>query len=361
MKKLSVKSRRVIWIAVFVLMNAVVLFFTAEADFSKDTPSIKGTIAPGNALFLIGAVLCLFLVLACETIKYVLMMKRLGEKVSPQTAFETAALGKYYDCITPSGAGGQPFQIWFVHSRGYSSGASSSMPLAGFVTMQYGFVIIALIVFIFNNDAIDSVPIKLAAYAGTVMYSLVPTMVVISALAPGASAAIVRFFVRLGAKLRIVKDPDAKIEKTKTALERYSVSLKHIAKSRLLLAELLVFSVLYQVALCSIPYFVVRTFGGDPGFIKSLCMSVFVYASITIVPTPGNSGAAEGSFYLLFSRLDTSGLFWAMLVWRFLCYYSFILIGLIIYAVIAVGKFRNRAGRNAANGSGPGSIEYEEE
>ena len=74
-----------------------------------------------------------------------------------------------------------------------------------------------------------------------------------------------------------------------------------------------------------------RIFGGDLGYLQSLTMCLYVYASVTIVPTPGNAGAAEGSFYLLFDQLDTSGVFWAMLIWRFLCYYLFILMGLGIY------------------------------
>ena len=73
-------------------------------------------------------------------------------------------------------------------------------------------------------------------------------------------------------------------------------------------------------------------------FVQSLCMCVFVYFSVTIIPTPGNAGAAEGSFYILFNQLDTSGLFWAMLIWRFLTYYIFLLTGLAIYGVRAIER-----------------------
>ena len=48
------------------------------------------------------------------------------------------------------------------------------------------------------------------------------------------------------------------------------------------------------------------------------------------------SGAAEGSFYLIFSELDPTGLFWSMLVWRGICYYSYIGIGLLIYGWHAI-------------------------
>ena len=338
------KLLRVLGVIVFLAANAVVLYFTARNDFSKEAPPLTESPFSGKHLvYLLCALGCLLLAIAAETVKYLFMMRRLGERVSARLAFETAVLGKYYDYLTPSGAGGQPFQIWNFRSKGYSSGASSAMPLASFVTMQFGFVLLALCVFLFNNGAIDTVGIKIAAYVGLVFYSIVPILVVLSAISPKTVARIVSFFVRIGGKLRILKDPARTQARAENALKRYSDSLKYIARSKPLLIALFALSIVYQAAICSIPFFVVNAFGGKLGYFDALSMCVFVYASVTIVPTPGNAGAAEGSFYILFNQLDTSGLFWAMLVWRFLCYYAFLLMGLLIYAVHAVERlFRAR-------------------
>lgn len=331
------KLLRVLGFVAFFAANAVVLFFTARNDFSKDAPPLSSSPFSGENLFyLLCALGCLVLAIAAESVKFLLMMHRLGEKVSVRLAFETTVLGKYYDYITPSGAGGQPFQIWNFHRKGYSTGASSAMPLASFVTMQFGFVLLALSVFLFNNGAVDTVGIKIAAYVGLVFYSIVPILVVLSAISPKTVARIVSFFVRIGAKLHLLKHPERTEEKAETALKRYSDSLKVIARSKPLLVALFLLSIVYQASICAIPYYVVHAFGGKLGFIQSMSMCVFVYASVTIVPTPGNAGAAEGSFYILFNQLDTSGLFWAMLIWRFLCYYSFLLMGLLIYGAHAV-------------------------
>ncbi len=341
-KKLN-KTKKRIGLILFILLNAGVLIYTASLEFSKPAPKYRGEpFGLKNILFLVGAIMCVALVLITETVKYMLMMRHLGEKVSVKCAFETAALGKYYDSITPSGAGGQPFQIWHLYSHGYSSGASSAMPLSGFVTMQFGFVFLALFVFIFNNNAISKTALKVTAYIGAFVYMIVPVMIIISALAPQIAAKIVVFFVKIGTALHLVKQPKKSIMKSVKALKNYSNSLKKITNNVRLVILLLALSLVFQTALCSIPYFVIHTFGGNLGFFRALSMCVFVYAAITIVPTPGNSGAAEGSFYLLFSQLETSGLFWAMLVWRFLCYYSFILIGLIIYGYNALIKLRNK-------------------
>ncbi|MBQ3416718.1 MAG: flippase-like domain-containing protein [Ruminococcus sp.] len=333
------KLKKRLGIALFIAFNAVVLYFTAKDEFTKEHTAYTEPFGIANILFILGGVLCLAVVLLSETFKYMLMMKHLKEKVSFRVAFETAALGKYYDCITPSGAGGQPFQIYHLHANGYSDGAASAMPLSGFFTMQFGFVILAIVVFIFNNNAIGSaIGIKITAYIGAVAYTIVPIMIIISAIAPKIAMKIVAFFVKLGAKMHLVKKPNHTIMKAVKGLNNYSVSLKAITNSKGLLAQLLILSTIFQIAIACMPFFAVHTFGGNIDFFQSASMCVYIYAAITIVPTPGNSGAAEGSFYIIFSTLNTSGVFWAMLVWRFLSYYSFIVIGLLIYGCKALEK-----------------------
>lgn len=340
MPKKGNKTLKRLGVILFIIINAVVIYFTAANEFSKEAPPISFSFS--NLLFLLGGILCLVIFLACETIKYMLMMRHLGEKVSFRHALSTAALGKYYDCITPSGAGGQPFQIYYLHSNGYSNGAASAMPLSGFFTMQFGFVILAIFAFIFGNSVIDATGntgIKVTAYFGAFAYTVVPVMIIISGVAPKIAMRIVAFFVKIGAFLHIVKKPNRTIMKSVRSLNNYSVNIKRITNEKKLLIKLMLLSVLEQLALCSMPFFAVRTFDGDLGYFEALYMCLFIQAAISLIPTPGNSGAAEGSFYIVFSSLGTAGTFWAMLVWRFLCFYSFIILGVLVYAYNAVSRF----------------------
>ena len=338
------KLTKRIGIILFVIINALVIYFTAAREFTrKELPPIHFSFT--NVLFLLGGLVCLAIVLGCETFKYILMMRHLGEKVSWRHAFSTAALGKYYDCITPSGAGGQPFQIYYLHSNGYSSGAASAMPLSGFFTMQFGFVILCVFAFIFGNGAMDATGltgIKITAYIGAVAYTVVPLMIIISGVAPKIAMRIVAFFVRLGAAIHLVKRPNHAIMKAVRSLNNYSVNIKKITKDRKLLIKLLVLSTIFQLAMCSMPFFAVRTFDGKLGYFEALFMCVFIQAAVSLIPTPGNAGAAEGSFYIVFSSLGTAGTFWSMLLWRLQCYYSFIIIGVLIYGYIAVTKMREK-------------------
>ena len=96
----SSKLAKRIGIVLFVILNAVVLYFIAKDALSKEPPPVE-PFSFANILFLLGGLMCLAVVLGCETFKYILMMRHLGEKVSVRPAFATAALGKYYDWSLP--------------------------------------------------------------------------------------------------------------------------------------------------------------------------------------------------------------------------------------------------------------------
>ena len=92
------------------------------------------------------------------------------------------------------------------------------------------------------------------------------------------------------------------------------------------------------------PYFVLKMFGAPVSFLHLFASTIYIYASIALVPTPGNAGAAEGAFYLVFSAMGSDGVFWAMLIWRLFSHYSFIAVGAAIYGVNALQNRRSRGG-----------------
>ena len=105
---------------------------------------------------------------------------------------------------------------------------------------------------------------------------------------------------------------------------------------------LILLSLIYRVALCSMPYFVLRMFGVSVQFLPIFASTIYIYASIALVPTPGNAGAAEGAFYLVFSAMKSDGVFWAMLIWRLFSHYSFIIAGALVYAFNAIEAKRKK-------------------
>jgi uncharacterized protein (TIRG00374 family) len=162
----------------------------------------------------------------------------------------------------------------------------------------------------------------------------------------------------LGNKLRIVKDPVGTTEKTLENIKQNANCLKGLAKSPLTLISSILLSFSEQLALCSIAYFTLKFFGFDwqatniIEWVQVLSLCFILYSAISFIPTPGNSGAADLSFYLLFDTglmigaTKIGGLaFPAMITWRILSFYSFVVIGF-IYTTLNKKKAKREQAKN---------------
>ena len=343
-EKAQDRKKKHIWTILFILLNAAVIAATAVNEFSGSSAHKIEFAFSKRALFYLACTgMCLAVLFCAESLKYLLMMRSLGERVSFRAAFETAALGKYYDCITPSGAGGQPFQIHWLHKQGYSDGAASAMTIAGYITMQAGFIFLAAGVFIAWRS-VELEVIRYTAYFGLLLFSLIPFLLALFSFMPNTVRKIISAVIRLCGKLKLVKKPEETTERVVGMLGSYHKSFSAIKKDKATLLLLLLLSLVYRIALCSMPFFVLKMFGAPASFFHVFATTIYIYASIALVPTPGNAGAAEGAFYLVFSAMGSEGVFWAMLIWRIFCHYSFILAGAAIYGVNALRGKRLRGG-----------------
>ena len=139
-------------------------------------------------------------------------------------------------------------------------------------------------------------------------------------------------------KLHLVKNPALTNMKVFRTIVQSSRSIKQIAKSFWTLFLSVLFSVALNCAACSVTYFTLRFFGYDipaNGIKEWLLISqlhLFISSAVSLVPTPGTSGAADLTFYV--PALS----FTAMITWRFLSYYSYIIIGLLTLLYLSVKK-----------------------
>lgn len=328
-------KRKKILVLLFVLLNIVTIGVTALIEFTgSDSDGADNLNFTGLKLhFLVVAFAMFCAVLLVETIKYAVMLKVTTNRSHFGLAFQVATLGKYYDNVTPMGSGGQPFQVHYLSKRNISFGVASALPIVGFLMNQFAFMLLMAIGVIINTSrSFVTSPVLLAsAYIGIIFYVMVPIMVVLFTIMPKALGGILRFLVRIGYKLRLVKHPDETTVKVLHNMEAYRQSLGVLSKTKYLLIIVFIFSLGYQICMCSIPYFVLKAFGAGNAFIDIFFMCVYTYAAVTYIPTPGNAGAAEGTFYALFKTLKSGNIFWAMLIWRFLSYYMFLISGVGIY------------------------------
>ena len=333
----KVKHKKLI-MAIFVVFNIAVIAYTAYTEYHSGSSAEAFWKIHVSWLFLLPAIGCCIGAILLESLKYALVMKQVGVRMDMPLAAKTVLIGRYYDNITPSGIGGQPMQIYYLNKNGVPGAESAAITVAGFVTMQLGFVILALFSVLFLGRYVEVNVVRTLAYFGIIMYSVSPTMIMLFTYRPGFAMKLTRGIVSFLAKLHIVRNKEKAASRYVETVQKYSDCVKVLVEQKKMCAITLFLGILYQCAICSIPYFVIQAFGGGIGFLSTFATTVVIYAAITFIPTPGNSGVAEGVFYAVFSMLTSGYIFWAMLVWRFLVYYIFILVGIVIHVFEFIGK-----------------------
>ena len=354
-------KRLMTWL--FIVIVAGVLAWTAYNDFFSEKKQLPpreywAEIFSTRWYYIILAILSLALCYALKATKHSLISFSLTGKWRYGVCLGTSVIGLYYNYVTPLAVGGQPFEIYNLTKNGYSGGEASSMTISAFILHQIAFVIcgfVSLGLFIGNaldipENMVAAIPriISIIATVGLLLAFSVPLFVILFSFNSKVGEKLVTFVFFLGKKLKIVKNPAASKTKTLRSLTTNANCLKKLATNPVVFALDFLMSFGEHLSLCSIAYFTLKFFGFDwssrTGFtewlqVVQLCF--ILYAAISFIPTPGNSGAADLSFYLLFDTgLGLSGTnvygglaFPAMIVWRFLSFYSFIIIGFIYTAI----------------------------
>lgn len=350
------KFYKVLFSVLFVVFVVGVLAFTAYRDFfasDRDFPSWEElkVILKDSWRYLLYALFALFLTFFFKALKLSIMCKSLTKKFHFKTCFETAIIGCYYNNVTPLAVGGQPFEIYHLSKHGVHGGVASSLPIATFMLNQFAFVILGIIcISSWRTNALE-IPLNIYNVLPTTFYTLaiigliccfmMPFLVLLFSLMPKIGAKLVHFVMWVGSKLRIVKNPKETTIKTIKNVIHNATCLKKICKNPLVFILSFLLSFLEHAASVSMAFFVLKAFGyGTTGALVDVPLTkqwlqvaqicILIFASITFIPTPGNSGAADLSFFLLFEVGLFAGLaFPAMVIWRGFSFYSYIIIGFV--------------------------------
>lgn len=270
---------------------------------------------------------------------YVLIRDTTGESRLP-LAMKVCLIGRYGDGITPMGTGGQPFQIYYLHKYNIEIPKAASIPLARVVVKIIGYNLTMLIFFVFFSQD-GSTVVKSAAFFALFVNSFQPFIILFFAFNRPLGLKITDMILKLGHRFKLIKDYEKAKNFWLKRIDEMLVSIRYFSTRPAIFFTLLVFAVLEMLCMASIPYLVYRVFGGD-GSITWVFMAtstMYVISASIIAPTPGTSGVAEASFYAIFERVIMNGLlFYALITWRIITFYTFIVGGFILLIYESVYK-----------------------
>lgn len=246
-------------------------------------------------------------------------------------AIQLTMVGQYYSAITPFASGGQPAQILSMSAKQIPVGRSTSLLMVKFLIYQISVVLYALGFFLWQYQYIRR---TLAGGLTWILFGLILNgfLILLIVLALKKRDWLEEKLIRLVAFLSSKKKTfrvDFWNKKIIQSLDEYEKSAKEVQATPKLAGSIFILTLLQLSAYFAVSWAIYRSFGlGQIGIIRILALQSLLYMAISFIPTPGNAGASEGGFLVIFQLLFTGAtLMPAMLLWRLITYYFNLMIG----------------------------------
>ncbi len=297
-----------------------------------------------------GALGCWLAYLGFDALSVWVFLRSQKHPVSVGYAFYISVIGFYYGNITPGASGGQPMQIYYMNKHDVPVGVGSSALSLKFFCSQLMVVALSGALWIVNRDFVNTqlATAKWAVYIGFGLNFIAIPGILCVALFRAPVQAVIGFFIRVGAKLRLIKDPERVTLRADAVLDTYHASIVSLGRRPGQIIAQLLLAGLSMLGLMMVPVCVYHAFGlSGVSWGRLLTISCLLFMSASYTPLPGASGAQEGGFLVYFRGLFTQGTIGlALLIWRFFTYYLFLLVG----GVISIAGHL-RSGRKKTNGA----------
>ena len=228
-------------------------------------------------------------------------------------------VGVFYNAVTPGASGGQIMQAYTYKKQGlHISSAVSALAMYS-ICFQMVLIIYGLLAFIIKFDlimAMENISIKfndqftlviptlLLTIIGFLLNVSVIMIVLLMGYWHGFHNFIMGPVIGLGARLRLVKNPDKTRENLRISVENFKIEFRRLLTNIPFFILVAVCFSIYMTLKFSIPYFCGLALGNEHTSFQYFWDSVFLgnyHQMITgIIPIPGSAGVSEYVFTMLF-------------------------------------------------------------
>jgi len=253
----------------------------------------------------IGFLLMIFYILF-EFIIIDMLIKSIEKTKVRFLGLKIAMMGFYYNLVTPFASGSQPMQIYTLNKYGINLSKSTAIVTNKTVLFQSVVTIYSAIIMFLNRDLLKTNlnSIKVLMTIGMFMNIVSLLGGVLIVLSPNIMKNIVNIIINILNKINIFKSLNEKIEVINTFIDEYHYSIKIFIKNKKALCISLIFTVIQLTIFFSISYCIYKAFHLTGfSYFYVLALQVFLYMSVSPVPTPGNVGANEMAFFTIFAGL----------------------------------------------------------
>ncbi|MBR7091346.1 MAG: flippase-like domain-containing protein [Clostridia bacterium] len=338
-KQRSKKSR--LMSTIFLIINLVVLVIVMYTQLSSEgavsfEELINGQIKWGWLLLAFGFVLLLNV---ADAARLWVLIKFTTGRSRPWLSYKSLAIQRFYDNITPMASGGQAFQVFYLNKRGLPASSATSIPLAKYLYSQIILIAFDIIVLIIGHTGLANMAplITTLCIVGLVLNVALIFLILFLSTSKKMGPSFAIGILKLLNKMRIIKDYRRTYVKViKMVREYVDTSRIFMSNIWIVLSETFL-SIINLLLHYSLPFLIYLAFGGPFDlniWLEIMALTIVCDLAVCFIPVPGGAGMAELSFSTLFTSLFTfttgSVAGWAVLLWRILTYYFYLLQGMLV-------------------------------
>lgn len=327
------KQKYVLNFLLIIGLTVLVLWLALKDNYEE----VLGAISQMNGLFLAVILSWGILYTVVWGFVYFVLGKKYVSNYSLWKGIVVAFTGTFFSGITPSSTGGQFAQAYILKKQGIKVSDGASLLWADFIIYQTTMMIYVTVLFLLKYQYY----VSQSAWFNLIMLGYVINAIVIialytMALFPNVYVTLSGAIIKVLARLRIIKDPQKKMDSLMLQMKSFTVEIKALSKDkkRILLCALI--NVLRLTLLYSQPFLVAWGLGIElplATVIDVIALSSFVTIANSFIPIPGASGGTEFVFSLLFYSLMKNLTSAVMVLWRFSTYHIVLFFGGLLFMI----------------------------
>ncbi len=267
----------------------------------------------------------------CDTMCLHIPLKKLYPTHKFTNSIKVNMIGQLFNNITPFSSGGQPMQAYALTKTGKRASESMSILTMKFIVTQVALLVFTVVVVCFEFQFFMDLfqDFLWVAILGFVANIVLVIAIIFAGVYPKLIIMITLPWVKLLAKMKLIKDFEKAKEKVSNSIIHFSDQFKFIYTQKQIILQIFLWATLQSLCYYAITYMVYRAFGNSGiSYWQIIPAQAFLLMIMTITPTPGAGLGAEGGFLLIFQSIFKTGTInLAILFWRIYTFYLPIMVG----------------------------------
>lgn len=337
-KDMTIKKRsnvRMIRNLIFFIALIIFTFWYLFKD--QDFKALASAIKSADIKYIIIAAILMLFVYLAESINVRSVLIALGEKkFSLIRALKYTFIGSFFSAITPAATGGQPVEIYYMTKDKIKAANGTMAMLLQLCGFQISTLSLSIICAILNHNLLKG-GIIWFYLLGLTINGFALTVMLISIFSDKIARKLINLLIKFMKKIKL-KNVDKIEKKLEEGINQYKKSANFIKKNKLEFVKAVLRVFIQIIIYHSIPYFVYRSFGlSEFNFLQMFSMQAILYTTVSGIPLPGAIGVSETLFLKLYGRaFGKSLLSGAMLIYRFVSFYFYLIVSAIVVIITAI-------------------------